>query len=184
MEPCVGINPLPIHKMILTKLDETSRFGGLYNLLSQGGLPVSYLSAGQRVPEDLDMATTFPVLPAWSWANVRRRRQLTRGYWPGVGVLMTTSSTFVVKRSRYVEISSIGSSQWLTSCDESSPENGTRSPKLIAVSSGKGGVGKSNVVANLAVAASRQGRNVMVMDADLALGNMDILLGLTPQYTH
>ncbi len=55
--------------------------------------------------------------------------------------------------------------------------------QVIAVSSGKGGVGKTNVVANLAVASARKGRKVMVMDADLALGNMDILLGLTPQYT-
>lgn len=55
--------------------------------------------------------------------------------------------------------------------------------QVIAVSSGKGGVGKSNVVANVAVASARQGRKVLVMDADLALGNVDILLGLTPQYT-
>ncbi len=55
--------------------------------------------------------------------------------------------------------------------------------QVIAVSSGKGGVGKTNVVANVAVAAAKQGRNVMVMDADLALGNVDILLGLTPQFT-
>ena len=55
--------------------------------------------------------------------------------------------------------------------------------QVIAVSSGKGGVGKTNVVANVAVAAAREGRKVMVMDADLALGNVDILLGLTPQYT-
>ncbi|MGV7227422.1 MAG: AAA family ATPase, partial [Nitrospirales bacterium] len=55
--------------------------------------------------------------------------------------------------------------------------------QVIAVSSGKGGVGKTNVVANLAVVSARQGRKVMVMDADLALGNVDILLGLTPQYT-
>ena len=52
--------------------------------------------------------------------------------------------------------------------------------QVIAVSSGKGGVGKTNVVANLAVVSARQGRKVMVMDADLALGNVDILLGLTP----
>ncbi len=55
--------------------------------------------------------------------------------------------------------------------------------QVIAVSSGKGGVGKTNVVVNLAVTAARQGRKVLVMDADLALGNVDILLGLTPQYT-
>lgn len=58
-----------------------------------------------------------------------------------------------------------------------------RPVQVIAVSSGKGGVGKSNVVVNLAVASARRGRHVMVMDADLALGNVDILLGLTPQFT-
>ncbi len=55
--------------------------------------------------------------------------------------------------------------------------------QVVAVSSGKGGVGKTNVVANLAVAAAKQGRSVVVLDADLALGNIDILLGLTPEYT-
>ena len=44
-------------------------------------------------------------------------------------------------------------------------------------------MGKTNVVANLAVACAKQGRKVLVMDADLALGNIDILLGLTPTST-
>ncbi len=55
--------------------------------------------------------------------------------------------------------------------------------QVVAVSSGKGGVGKTNVVVNLALASAQQGRNVMVMDADLALGNVDIVLGITPRYT-
>jgi flagellar biosynthesis protein FlhG len=55
--------------------------------------------------------------------------------------------------------------------------------QVVAVSSGKGGVGKTNVVVNLAVASARQGRKVLVMDADLALGNVDIVLGVTPKYT-
>jgi flagellar biosynthesis protein FlhG len=54
---------------------------------------------------------------------------------------------------------------------------------VIAVSSGKGGVGKTNVVANLALALSRLGEKVLVWDADLSLANLDILLGLTPRYT-
>ncbi|MDH5588128.1 MAG: flagellar biosynthesis protein FlhF [Nitrospirota bacterium] len=48
---------LPIQKLIMTKLDEALKFGSMYTLLSQAGLPVSYLSAGQRVPEDLEVAT-------------------------------------------------------------------------------------------------------------------------------
>ncbi|MBI5903242.1 MAG: MinD/ParA family protein [Deltaproteobacteria bacterium] len=54
--------------------------------------------------------------------------------------------------------------------------------RVIAVSSGKGGVGKTNSVANLAVAFARMGKKVLLLDADLGLGNLDILLGLTPKY--
>lgn len=54
---------------------------------------------------------------------------------------------------------------------------------VITVASGKGGVGKSNVVANLAMALSQAGKRVLVLDADLGLGNMDVLLGLVPEYT-
>jgi flagellar biosynthesis protein FlhG len=54
--------------------------------------------------------------------------------------------------------------------------------RVIAVTSGKGGVGKSNVVSNLAIALSSQGKKVLVLDADLGLGNLDVLLGLSPAY--
>jgi flagellar biosynthesis protein FlhG len=60
---------------------------------------------------------------------------------------------------------------------------GTRPPQVITVTSGKGGVGKTNVVTNLAIALSRAGKRVLVLDADLGLGNIDVLLGLTPKYT-
>lgn len=60
---------------------------------------------------------------------------------------------------------------------------GPRPPRVITVTSGKGGVGKTNVVANLAIALSRAGKRVLVLDADLGLGNLDVLLGLTPKYT-
>lgn len=54
--------------------------------------------------------------------------------------------------------------------------------RVISVTSGKGGVGKSNVVSNLAIALSSQGKKVLVIDADLGLGNLDVLLGLSPVY--
>ncbi|MEW6542373.1 MAG: MinD/ParA family protein [Nitrospirota bacterium] len=55
--------------------------------------------------------------------------------------------------------------------------------QVMAVTSGKGGVGKTNVVANLAIALAREGRRVLVVDADLGLANLDVLLGLVPTYT-
>lgn len=55
--------------------------------------------------------------------------------------------------------------------------------RVIAVTSGKGGVGKSNIVVNLGLALAQRGLNVLLIDADLGLGNLDILLGLTPRFT-
>ena len=54
--------------------------------------------------------------------------------------------------------------------------------KIIAVSSGKGGVGKTNVSVNLAVSLAKQGQEVLVLDADLGMANVDVLLGLNPAY--
>jgi len=54
--------------------------------------------------------------------------------------------------------------------------------RVLAVSSGKGGVGKTSVVANLSYALAKRGKRVLIVDADLGLNNIDILLGLTPKY--
>ncbi len=55
--------------------------------------------------------------------------------------------------------------------------------RVIAVTSGKGGVGKSNIVVNLGLALARMGQKVLLIDADLGLANLDILLGLSPRFT-
>jgi flagellar biosynthesis protein FlhG len=54
--------------------------------------------------------------------------------------------------------------------------------KVIAITSGKGGVGKTNLISNIGFILSKIGKKVLLMDADLGLGNIDILLGLTPKY--
>lgn len=55
--------------------------------------------------------------------------------------------------------------------------------RVISVTSGKGGVGKTNIVANLAEAIQDMKKRVLILDADLGLANMDIMLGLNPRYT-
>lgn len=57
------------------------------------------------------------------------------------------------------------------------------SSRIIAVTSGKGGVGKTFVSANLAAALARSGRRVLVLDADLGLANLDVVLNLFPKIT-
>ncbi len=54
--------------------------------------------------------------------------------------------------------------------------------RVFAVTSGKGGVGKTTVAVNLALATASLGRSVTVFDADLALANVDLLLGLKPKF--
>ena len=55
--------------------------------------------------------------------------------------------------------------------------------RVIAVTSGKGGVGKTNLVVNLAVTYAKAGRKVLVVDGDLGLANVDILLDAVPEVT-
>ncbi len=55
--------------------------------------------------------------------------------------------------------------------------------QVVAVSSGKGGVGKTNVSINLATAMAKRGRSVMLLDADLGLANVDVVLGLKARRT-
>jgi len=57
-----------------------------------------------------------------------------------------------------------------------------RQARSIAVTSGKGGAGKTNFVANLAVAFSKLGKKVLVLDADLGLANIDVIYGIRPKY--
>ncbi len=58
-----------------------------------------------------------------------------------------------------------------------------RSARVITVTSGKGGVGKTNITINLAIALSGQGLRVVILDADFGLANIDVLFGIIPQYT-
>jgi flagellar biosynthesis protein FlhG len=57
------------------------------------------------------------------------------------------------------------------------------SPMVFAVTSGKGGVGKTNIVGNLAITYQRMRKRVLIFDADLGLANIDIIFGINPKYT-
>jgi flagellar biosynthesis protein FlhG len=61
-------------------------------------------------------------------------------------------------------------------------QNGQKKTRIIAVSSGKGGVGKTNVSINMAIAYARLGKKVIVMDADLGLANVNVILNMIPKY--
>lgn len=60
--------------------------------------------------------------------------------------------------------------------------SGAKLAQTIAVASGKGGVGKSNVAVNVALELAELGHRVTLLDADMALANADVLLGITPKY--
>jgi flagellar biosynthesis protein FlhG len=63
--------------------------------------------------------------------------------------------------------------------EQTAPRNVAR---VITVTSGKGGVGKSSISVNLAIALSRLGNRVIVLDADFGLANVEVMLGIRPQY--
>ena len=65
---------------------------------------------------------------------------------------------------------------------KSPQKNSVAKTRIIAVASGKGGVGKTNITVNLGLALQRLKQRVLLLDADLGLANIDVLLGLTGRY--
>jgi len=61
-------------------------------------------------------------------------------------------------------------------------KNNSDRVRTIAITSGKGGVGKTNITANLACVLARMNKKTLVLDADAGLANIDVVLGLTPKY--
>ncbi len=57
-----------------------------------------------------------------------------------------------------------------------------RETRVYSITSGKGGVGKTAVVANIAVSLAKLGKNVLILDADLGLANIDVVFGIAPLY--
>ncbi|HMU67030.1 MAG TPA: AAA family ATPase, partial [Cellvibrionaceae bacterium] len=59
----------------------------------------------------------------------------------------------------------------------------SRPVKVVAITGGKGGVGKTNLSVNLSIALAEMRRRVVLLDADLGLANVDVLLGLQARFT-
>lgn len=61
-------------------------------------------------------------------------------------------------------------------------ETPVKTARVLAVTSGKGGVGKTNISVSLALAAAAEGRNVVILDGDLGLANVDVIFDIQPSY--
>jgi flagellar biosynthesis protein FlhG len=68
------------------------------------------------------------------------------------------------------------------SAEKTAPSREGKKTRIITVTSGKGGVGKTNVSVNMAIAYARMGKKVVVMDADLGLANVNVMLNMIPKF--
>ena len=95
---------------------------------------------------------------------------------------MSGSTTVITPSDRVNRMAGTypGQIRFATSLPPVKKQQGAR---VISVTSGKGGVGKSSVVVNLALALANEGERVLILDADVGLGNIGILLGLRPTFT-
>ncbi|HBD94586.1 MAG: ATP-binding protein [Spirochaetes bacterium GWF1_31_7] len=66
--------------------------------------------------------------------------------------------------------------------DTKQNSQGGKKTRIITISSGKGGVGKTNIAVNMGIAYAQLGKKVIVMDADLGLANVNVCLGIIPKY--
>lgn len=137
-------------------------------------------SAGAAPPSTVASATTLAParsVPAPSVAvPIDRPDQATRLR------AMVEAVARAEPHTRTIASASSVSQQELASLRPAGEHSGraTRSSRIITVASGKGGVGKTNIAVNLAIALARQRLRVVLLDADLGVANADVLCGLHP----
>ena len=61
-------------------------------------------------------------------------------------------------------------------------QNNIKNARVIAITSGKGGVGKADLAVNLALELTRMGKKVIILDADFGLANVEVMFGVIPEY--
>ncbi len=155
---------------ILTKVDEAASLGAVISATLRHKLKIAYLCNGQRVPEDLHSAhqrRVWLVRAAHKLKEHAPPRRDAKPISPATSAERTPMRDMRLSKDRRRRLEEL---------------NSTRPVKVIAVTGGKGGVGKTTVSANLAVSIAAQGRDVMLVDADLGLANVDVLLGLHTRF--
>ena len=191
-----------VDRLILTKLDEADSLGGRSGRAGPFQPPVSYLTTGQAVPDDIEPADRKRLarLILRQEDLCSRCGAILGQSVPSTDAMRSCTLRCSVRREE-IRMSDqadklrqlVGASRaaaTATALAEDEPAAALRRPPdrrriarraSLLFTSGKGGVGTSNLVLNLAIALGEMGQRVVVVDADIGLANLDLLCGLTPR---
>ena len=139
-------------------MDETEAVGNLLNIKLYTDAPIAYVTCGQNVPDDMEMfnpqKTVKQILGGKEYRG--RKKALTE---------------------RRVKMDQAEQLRIIKANNQIRP-----TARVITVTSGKGGVGKSNMSINLAIQFRKMGKRVIILDADFGLANIEIMFGAIPKH--